>query len=63
MKALVLAAGEGTRMRPLTASTPKPLLLTAGKPFLEHILDALKGAGIQEVLAVVEHEQQALWSQ
>lgn len=49
MKALVLAAGEGTRMRPLTASTPKPLLLTAGKPFLEHILVALKGAGIQEV--------------
>jgi bifunctional UDP-N-acetylglucosamine pyrophosphorylase/glucosamine-1-phosphate N-acetyltransferase len=49
MKALVLAAGEGTRMRPLTASTPKPLLLTAGKPFLEHILDALKGAGIKEV--------------
>jgi len=49
MKALVLAAGEGTRMRPLTAGTPKPLLLTAGKPFLEHILDALKGAGISEV--------------
>ena len=49
MKALVLAAGEGTRMRPLTASTPKPLLLTAGKPFVEHILDALKGAGIRDV--------------
>jgi len=49
MKALVLAAGEGTRMRPLTAATPKPLLLTAGKPFLEHTLDALKEAGIEEV--------------
>jgi len=36
-------------MRPLTAATPKPLLLTAGKPFLEHTLDALKEAGIEEV--------------
>ena len=48
MKALVLAAGEGTRMRPLTASTPKPLLLTAGKPFLEHTFEALRGAGVDE---------------
>jgi bifunctional UDP-N-acetylglucosamine pyrophosphorylase/glucosamine-1-phosphate N-acetyltransferase len=52
MKALVLAAGEGTRMRPLTASTPKPLLLTAGKPFLEHTLEALKGAGIEDVFVL-----------
>ncbi|MGQ9583555.1 MAG: bifunctional sugar-1-phosphate nucleotidylyltransferase/acetyltransferase [Thermoplasmatota archaeon] len=53
MKALVLAAGEGTRMRPLTANTPKPLLLTAGKPFLEHTLEALRSAGVEEVYVLV----------
>jgi len=52
MKALVLAAGEGTRMRPLTASTPKPLLLTAGKPFLEHTFGALRGAGVDEAFVL-----------
>ncbi|MBM4250144.1 MAG: glucose-1-phosphate thymidylyltransferase [Euryarchaeota archaeon] len=52
MKALVLAAGEGTRMRPLTANIPKPLLLTAGKPFLQHTFEALSGAGIDEVLVL-----------
>jgi UDP-N-acetylglucosamine diphosphorylase/glucosamine-1-phosphate N-acetyltransferase len=52
MKALVLAAGEGTRMRPLTANTPKPLLLTAGKPFLEHTFEALRGAGVDEAFVL-----------
>src|SRR3989475_8447579 len=46
MKAVVLAAGEGTRMRPLTANLPKPLLPVAGKPFLRHTLKALRSAGI-----------------
>jgi len=49
MKAVVLAAGEGTRMRPLTANLPKPLLPVAGKPFLRHTLEALHTAGIREL--------------
>ena len=49
MKAVVLAAGEGTRMRPLTANLPKPLLPVAGKPFLRHTLEALRGAGISNL--------------
>jgi UDP-N-acetylglucosamine diphosphorylase/glucosamine-1-phosphate N-acetyltransferase len=53
MKALVLAAGEGTRLRPLTSNVPKPLLLVAGKPFLSHIFDALKAAGVTEIALLV----------
>jgi len=56
MKAFILAAGEGTRIRPLTANTPKPLLLCAGKPFLQHTLEALNNAGIKEVLLLVGYK-------
>jgi bifunctional UDP-N-acetylglucosamine pyrophosphorylase/glucosamine-1-phosphate N-acetyltransferase len=50
---MILAAGEGTRLRPLTSNTPKPLLLVAGKPFLTHVLEALKQAGVSEVAILV----------
>ncbi len=53
MKAVILAAGEGTRMRPLTANLPKPLLPVAGKPFLRHTLDALRTAKISEVAILI----------
>jgi bifunctional UDP-N-acetylglucosamine pyrophosphorylase/glucosamine-1-phosphate N-acetyltransferase len=53
MKAVVLAAGEGTRMRPLTANLPKPLLPVAGKPFLRHTLEALKAAGVKDITVLV----------
>ena len=53
MKALILAAGESTRMRPLTAHIPKPLLLVAGKPFLEHTLKNLKKAGIKDIVILI----------
>ena len=53
MKAVVLAAGEGTRMRPLTANLPKPLLPVAGKPFLRHTLEALRSAGIAQVAVLI----------
>jgi len=52
-EALILAAGEGTRMRPLTANIPKPLLPVAGRPFLEHQLLALAAAGVERVVVLV----------
>lgn len=53
MKALVLAAGEGTRLRPLTSSTPKPLLILAGKPYLSHLFNALRSSGVDEIVLLV----------
>jgi len=53
MKALVLAAGEGTRLRPLTSNIPKPLLPLAGKPYLSHLFTALKNVGIQDITLLV----------
>ncbi|MEM2874542.1 MAG: sugar phosphate nucleotidyltransferase [Candidatus Hadarchaeales archaeon] len=53
MKGVVLAAGLGTRMRPLTFTKPKFLLPVAGKPALDHVFDTMKNAGISEVGVVV----------
>jgi NDP-sugar pyrophosphorylase family protein len=52
MKAVILAAGKGTRMRELTDAIPKPMLKPFGKPILEHILEGLVAAGIREVFIV-----------
>jgi dTDP-glucose pyrophosphorylase len=52
MKAVILAAGKGTRMRDLTNELPKPMLRVHGKPILEHILGGLLGAGIRDVFIV-----------
>ncbi len=50
MKAMILAAGRGERMRPLTDTTPKPLLVVGGKALIEYHLAALQQAGIHEVI-------------
>jgi MurNAc alpha-1-phosphate uridylyltransferase len=55
MKAMILAAGRGERMRPLTDRTPKPLLPIAGKPLIVHHLEALRAAGIQELVINTGH--------
>lgn len=55
MKAMILAAGLGERMRPLTNRTPKPLLAVGGVPLIEHHLRRLAGAGVTEVVVNVSH--------
>ncbi len=55
MKAMILAAGRGERMRPLTDHTPKPLLPVAGKSLIIHHLEALQAAGMTEVVINTGH--------
>ncbi|HEX8002536.1 MAG TPA: NDP-sugar synthase [Mycobacteriales bacterium] len=50
MDAVVLVGGQGTRLRPLTATTPKPMLPTAGVPFLEHLLVRARDAGVDHAI-------------
>jgi len=52
-KAVLLAAGRGTRMRELTRDLPKPMLQVHGKPILEHIIEGLKSAGVVDFLIIV----------
>jgi NDP-sugar pyrophosphorylase family protein len=52
---MVLAAGRGTRLAPLTHTTPKPLVPVAGRPFLDHLLEFLRAGGISEVVINLHH--------
>ncbi len=52
MKAVILAAGKGTRMRELTNELPKPMLRVQGKPILEHIVAGVVAAGVREIFIV-----------
>ncbi|MEZ5819483.1 MAG: nucleotidyltransferase family protein [Xanthobacteraceae bacterium] len=54
-KAMVLAAGLGLRMRPLTLTMPKPLVQVAGRSLLDHVLDKLAGAGVAEAVVNVHY--------
>ena len=54
--AVVLAAGEGTRLRPLTRNRPKPMLPAGNRPILEHVLDALVETGVEDIVLVVGYE-------
>jgi MurNAc alpha-1-phosphate uridylyltransferase len=54
-KAMVLAAGLGQRMRPLTERMPKPLVSVAGRPLLDHVLDKLGEAGVSEAIVNVHY--------
>ncbi|MBK1652709.1 sugar phosphate nucleotidyltransferase [Halorhodospira halochloris] len=52
MRAIILAAGQGTRLRPLTDDRPKCMVELEGKPLLEHQLEVLRGAGIEDIHVV-----------
>lgn len=60
MKALVMAAGKGTRMLPLTKDMPKPMIEVAGKPFLSYVLDTLMSAGISEIAIIVGYKSKKI---
>jgi dTDP-glucose pyrophosphorylase len=59
-KAVVLAAGRGTRMRELTADLPKPMIEVRGKPVLQHILEGLRDAGVRDFLIIVGYHADAV---
>jgi N-acetyl-alpha-D-muramate 1-phosphate uridylyltransferase len=54
-RAMVLAAGFGTRMRPLTENTPKPLVAVGGRALLDHVLDRLAAVGVETAVVNVHH--------
>lgn len=58
--AMVMAAGLGKRMRPLTATRPKPLVEVAGKPLLDHVLDRLRASGVEKVVVNVHYLADAI---
>ncbi|MFB6109806.1 MAG: bifunctional sugar-1-phosphate nucleotidylyltransferase/acetyltransferase [Halodesulfurarchaeum sp.] len=60
MDTVILAAGEGTRMRPLTADRPKPMLPVADRPLLEHGIEAARSAGADRIVLVVGYEAEVI---
>lgn len=57
MQAVILAAGEGQRLRPFTANKPKVMIKVANKPILEFVVNALRDAGIQDIIMVVGYKR------
>src|SRR3954452_17105100 len=60
MRAVVMAGGEGTRLRPLTSNQPKPMVPIVGKPCMEHILELLRTHGFNDVVITVAFLPQAI---
>jgi Nucleoside-diphosphate-sugar pyrophosphorylase involved in lipopolysaccharide biosynthesis/translation initiation factor 2B, gamma/epsilon subunits (eIF-2Bgamma/eIF-2Bepsilon) len=58
--AVVLAAGAGRRLSPLTNRRPKPMIPVANKPLLEHVIDAVSDAGVDEIVLVVGYERERI---
>ena len=53
MKAVIMAGGEGTRLRPLTSNAPKPMMPLANRPMMEHVIGLLKRHGITDIVVTV----------
>jgi glucose-1-phosphate thymidylyltransferase len=62
MKAIILAAGEGRRLEPLTDVRPKPMLPVANRPLLEHVVESVVAAGIDEIVFVVGYKRERIQS-
>ena len=60
MKAVIIAAGKGKRLMPITSSRPKPMIPLTGKPLLEHTILGLKAAGISEILLIVGYKEEII---
>jgi bifunctional UDP-N-acetylglucosamine pyrophosphorylase/glucosamine-1-phosphate N-acetyltransferase len=60
MKAVIIAAGKGKRLRPITSTIPKPMIPIGGKPFLEHSILSLKEVGITEILVIVGYREKMI---
>src|SRR5712691_9872579 len=54
MRAVIMAGGQGTRLRPLTSNQPKPMLPIVGRPMMEHIIRLARSHGFTEVIATVQ---------
>lgn len=63
MQGVVPAAGEGTRMRPLTADKPKGLVEVASKPLLSHVFETLLGAGVSELVVIIGYRGEQIREQ
>ena len=59
-KAVVLAAGRGTRMRELTRAMPKPMVKVCGKPVLSYIIEGLRDAGVRKILIVIGYRKEVV---
>ena len=62
MRAVVMAGGEGTRLRPLTSNQPKPMVPIVGKPCMEHIIELLRDHGFEDIVITVAFLPQAIRS-
>lgn len=60
MKAVIMAGGEGTRLRPLTSNQPKPMMPIANRPMMEHIIELLKRHGFDDIVVTVAYQANAI---
>lgn len=62
MRAILLAAGEGSRLRPYTADKPKPMVRAANKPILQHVIEGLVGNGVTDITLVAGYHREKVQS-